>query len=176
MIGPVRALLPDRLPGWRRLVAAAVGTALAAVLLPGAAVVLFDLSGQGPSASPTVTAERFLHHIGHRDYDQACEMASGFRNHPKPFQAGSKDYDTCLGTLVWLGGGENWNRTDLANASRARVLRVSGTDDFRYVGRDDVRPELPPIRKVIGGGTDPFGFMFLLMQRIGGKWYVVWPT
>ncbi|MFC5744610.1 hypothetical protein [Actinomadura rugatobispora] len=174
----VRVLFPDSpLPpewGWPRKALLACAVALTIALLTAAAVVMFEKPAAGASPDPVTSAERFLRHVGHRQYQDACTMAVDFDHPDRPLERPSPDYTTCMGNLIWLGSA-HWSRTDLRNARGAMVRRVRNDGDgFVTVGVEDVHPKLPPIGGANGKG--PVAHDILLgLQRTGGRWYVIWP-
>jgi hypothetical protein len=148
----------------RRLVTLLSGALVLVIPIPATAL-LFDLTGRGPSADAATTATRFLHHIGHREYDEACAMSVNPQHPRYPLHPGGHDYGLCLATLIWLGDGDNWSPTDLRHAQRATVHRThNGT-----VTPGDVSPHLPDMRGTTGSSV------FLALHHVDGCWYAVWP-
>ncbi|XVQ06229.1 hypothetical protein ACQP1W_26590 [Spirillospora sp. CA-255316] len=174
----VRVLLPDSpVPpdwGWRRRLASAAAIALAVALLVAVTVVLFELTPKGASRDPVTSAERFLHHIGHREYEDACTMAVDFERPDRPFKEPAPDYQECMGNLIWLGSAQ-WSRTDLQNARVATVRGVRREGgDFATVRTEDVQPRLPKIERTSRNGPGAHDIL-LALQQAGGKWYIIWP-
>jgi hypothetical protein len=153
---------------------AAVAIVLTVALLVAVTVVLFELPPKGASRDPVTSAERFLRHVGHREYQDACTMAVDFERPDRPFREPAPDYQECMGNLIWLGSA-HWSRTDLRNARIATVravLREGG--DFATVRTRDVQPSLPQIAGTSRNGPGAHDIL-LALQQVGGEWYVVWP-
>lgn len=160
---------------WPRPAVLAVAGLLAVAFLVATTATVLAVTDRGPSRDPATSLERFLHHVGHRDYDRACAMAVSLTSkNERPMTEGTRRYRECFSTMLWLGN-EHWRPTDMANARDARVTHVE-RDELTTVSSRNIVPRLPSVRTTaVGDPPDLEAVDVYMLTKVDGKWYPVWP-